>query len=63
MEKELESMDELPLQIELALGDIGLPDTQLKIIKEAKHEPLRTETCTNPFQNVVPNNILREFPS
>ena len=63
-------MDVSPLQIESAMGDIGLTDVQRSdvsdlfgTIKEAKQETLRMETCTNPYQNVVPENVLRDLSS
>ena len=68
MEKELENMDVSPLQIESAMGDTGLTDAQrrdvnelFETIKEAKQETHRTETCTNPYQNVVLENVLRDL--
>ena len=70
MEKELENMDVSPLQIESAMGDTGLTDAQrrdvndlFETIKEAKQETHRTGTCTNPYQNVVPENVLRDLSS
>ena len=70
MEKELEKMEVSPLQIESAMGDIGLTDVQRSAvsdlfgtISEAKQETLRMETSTNPYQNVVPENDLRDLSS
>ena len=70
VEKELESMDVSPLQIESGIGDIGLTDAQrrdvnglFKTINEEKQKTHRTETCTNPHQNVVTKNVLQDFPS
>ena len=49
-------MDVSPLQIESAVGDIGLIDAQRSdvndlfgTIKEAKQETLRTDTCKKPY--------------
>ena len=70
MKKELEIMDVSPLQIESAMGDIWLADAQrrdvndlFETINEAKQETHRTETFTNPYQRVVPENAVRDLSS
>ena len=70
MENDLESMDVSPIHIESAMVDIGITDAQrkyandlFKTINEVKQETLRTETCKNPYQNVVPKNLLQDLSS